>query len=62
MILFYVGLKMIVSEWYHVPTPISLGFIALVLAVTVYTSLRTGGGDKGALGGGAASAEGGGQG
>jgi tellurite resistance protein TerC len=40
VILFYVGVKMIVSEWYHIPTPISLGVIAMVLAVTVWTSLR----------------------
>jgi tellurite resistance protein TerC len=41
VILFYVGVKMIVSRWYHVPTPISLGVITLVLAVTVWASLRT---------------------
>jgi tellurite resistance protein TerC len=40
VILFYVGVKMIVSEWYHVPTLISLGIIAAVLTVTVMTSLR----------------------
>ena len=40
VILFYVGVKMIVSEWYHVPTTVSLGVIAVVLAVTVWASLR----------------------
>jgi tellurite resistance protein TerC len=40
VILAYVGVKMIVSEWFHVPTLISLGVIAAVLAVTVWASLR----------------------
>ena len=40
IILFYVGVKMIASEWYHVPTLISLAVIAIVLAVTVVVSLR----------------------
>ena len=40
VILFYVGVKMIVSEWYHIPTLISLGVIAVVLTVTVIVSLR----------------------
>ncbi|GMU78059.1 MAG: tellurium resistance protein TerC [Acidimicrobiia bacterium] len=40
VILAYVGVKMIVSEWYHVPTFLSLGVIAVVLAVTVWVSLR----------------------
>ena len=40
VILFYVGVKMIVSEWYHIPTLVSLGVIAVVLAVTVAASLR----------------------
>jgi tellurite resistance protein TerC len=40
VILAYVGIKMIVSEWFHVPTLLSLGVIALVLAVTVWASLR----------------------
>lgn len=40
IILFYVGVKMIVSHWYHIPTVASLAFIAFVLTVTVVTSLR----------------------
>ncbi len=40
VILFYVGVKMIVSEWYHIPTLISLAVIAIVLAITVWVSLR----------------------
>ena len=41
VILFYVGVKMIVSHWYHVPTALSLGVITVVLAITVWASLRT---------------------
>ena len=40
VILTYVGVKMIVSEWYHIPTLLSLGVIALILAVTIAASLR----------------------
>ena len=40
VILFYVGVKMIASEWYHIPTLVSLAVIAVVLAVTVWASLR----------------------
>lgn len=40
VILFYVGVKMIVSEWYHINTLVSLGVIAVVLTVTVVASLR----------------------
>jgi tellurite resistance protein TerC len=42
VILAYVGIKMIVSEWFHVPTLLSLGVIGLVLVVTVWASLRRG--------------------
>ena len=47
VILVYVGIKMILSNWYHIPTPISLGFIALVLVVAIVASIRRndGGGD-----------------
>jgi tellurite resistance protein TerC len=41
LILFYVGVKMLISEWVHIPTWISLVFIASVLTVTVLASLRT---------------------
>ncbi len=40
VILAFVGVKMIVSEWYHIPTPLSLGVIALVLAVAIVASLK----------------------
>jgi tellurite resistance protein TerC len=40
VILGFVGIKMILSEWYHIPTPISLGFIALVLTVAIVASIK----------------------
>ncbi len=40
VILGFVGIKMIVAEWYHLPTWASLAVIAIVLAVTVTVSLR----------------------
>jgi tellurite resistance protein TerC len=41
VVLFYVGVKMIVSEWWHIPTWFSLLFIAVVLTITVVWSLRS---------------------
>jgi tellurite resistance protein TerC len=41
VILFYVGVKMIIADWIHIPTLVSLGVIAVVLTLTVLTSLRT---------------------
>ncbi len=40
IILGFVGVKMIVAEWYHLPIWVSLTFIALVLTVTIVASLR----------------------
>jgi tellurite resistance protein TerC len=40
VILAFVGVKMLVVEWFHFPTWMSLGVIAGVLAVTVWASLR----------------------
>jgi tellurite resistance protein TerC len=40
VILTYVGVKMLVSEWYHIPTLLSLSVIAVVLAITIVASLR----------------------
>jgi tellurite resistance protein TerC len=40
IILGFVGIKMLIVEWYHFPTAISLGVIAGVLAVTIWLSLR----------------------
>lgn len=40
VILAFVGVKMLVVEWYHVPTWISLSVIAVVLTVTITLSLK----------------------
>jgi tellurite resistance protein TerC len=45
LILGFVGLKMLIAEWYHVPTVASLAVIAIVLAVTIGLSLRAEGRD-----------------
>lgn len=39
IILFYVGVKMMISEWYHIPTEISLTVILVVLTGSVVISL-----------------------
>ena len=40
VILAFVGVKMIVAEWYHIPTFVSLAVIALVLAVAIVASIK----------------------
>ena len=40
VILGFVGIKMLITEWYHFPTSISLGVIALTLTVAIVLSLR----------------------
>jgi tellurite resistance protein TerC len=40
VILAFVGVKMLIAEFYHMPTWISLSVITLVLAVTIWASLR----------------------
>ncbi len=40
IILAFVGIKMIINDWYHIPTWLSLMVIALVLAASVGFSLR----------------------
>jgi len=40
VILAFVGVKMILAEWYHIPTFISLGVIALVLTVAIVASIK----------------------
>jgi len=37
-ILTFVGIKMLIVKWYHVPIPVSLGFILLILATTIAAS------------------------
>ncbi|MDX1449474.1 MAG: TerC/Alx family metal homeostasis membrane protein, partial [Acidimicrobiia bacterium] len=39
-ILGFVGIKMIIAEWYHFPTWVSLSVIAIILTVTIVASLR----------------------
>ena len=38
-VLVFIGLKMLIAEWYHVPTPLSLGFILLALGGSAVASL-----------------------
>ena len=40
-ILVFVGVKMLLSGWYHLPTGISLAVILLFLRTAIWTSLRT---------------------
>ncbi|MGH9288199.1 MAG: TerC family protein [Acidimicrobiales bacterium] len=40
VILAFVGVKMIIAEWYHIDTFVSLGVIAVVLAVSIWLSMR----------------------
>ena len=39
VILTYVGVKMLIVHWFKIPTPVSLGFIAITLTVAVVASL-----------------------
>jgi len=41
-ILAFVGVKMIIAEWYHIPTFLSLAIIALILTVAIVASLKKG--------------------
>jgi len=40
VILAFVGVKMIIAEWYHLPIWLSLTVIAVILTVTIFASLR----------------------
>ncbi len=40
IVLAFVGVKMIISDWYHLPTFLSLGVIAVILTVAISMSLR----------------------
>jgi tellurite resistance protein TerC len=40
VILAFVGTKMILAEWFHIPTFVSLGVIAAVLAVAIIASIK----------------------
>jgi tellurite resistance protein TerC len=39
VLLIYVGAKMLVAHWYHLPTIISLTFIVLVMTVAIVASV-----------------------
>jgi tellurite resistance protein TerC len=49
IILAFVGVKMILAEWYHIPTPLSLAVIAGVLAGAIWLSIRKDAREKAAL-------------
>lgn len=40
VVLIFVGVKLAVSYWYHVPVLMSLSFIAVILAISILASLR----------------------
>lgn len=40
VVLAFVGVKMLISEWYHFPTFASLGVIAVVLTIAIVASIR----------------------
>jgi len=40
-VLAFVGLKMLAAKYFSVPTPISLGVVVLILAITVVVSIMT---------------------
>ena len=42
VILAFVGVKMIIADWYHIPTALSLGVIGAILGGSIFLSLRYG--------------------
>jgi tellurite resistance protein TerC len=40
VVLAFVGIKMLIAEWYHIPTWASLAVIAVVLGVSIWLSIR----------------------
>ena len=40
IILGWVGFKMLVSHWYHVPAPLSLGVVVSILGIGILASMR----------------------
>jgi tellurite resistance protein TerC len=40
LILVFVGVKMLISEFYHIPTPYALAFIAITLIVSIVASIK----------------------
>lgn len=39
IILTFIGIKMLISPWYHIPSPISLGIVASILIISVVISI-----------------------
>lgn len=39
LILVFVGIKMLIADFFHIPTPYALGFVVLTLAASIVTSL-----------------------
>lgn len=39
LVLVFVGIKMLMADFYHIPTPYALGFIALTLTVSIVVSI-----------------------
>lgn len=40
VVLIFVGVKLAVAYWYHVPVLMSLSFIAVILAISIFASMR----------------------
>jgi tellurite resistance protein TerC len=47
-ILLFVGVKMVLYKWVHLPTGVSLAVIAAILGIALFASLRSSSSDKGA--------------
>ena len=39
MVLTFIGAKMLIAPWYHVPTPASLAIVAVLLSASISASL-----------------------
>lgn len=39
VVLIFVGIKMLISEYYHIPTPWALGFIVVTLTASIFASI-----------------------
>ena len=39
IILSFIGVKMLISPWYHIPSPVSLGIVATILILSVVVSI-----------------------
>jgi len=39
VILAFIGTKMLLSAWYHLPIPVKLGFVLAVLTISILASI-----------------------